>query len=92
MPSDPQTFVSEWKGKVLDGMRSKINDLISHFLCNIGLVEQVKDGTTLRVRLFMPDGDHQMVNISLAGIKSPRASTRQGESSEPWGEEVGLLE
>jgi len=30
-----------------------------------------------------------MVNITLAGIKSPRASTRQGESSEPLGEEVG---
>ncbi|CAA7259116.1 unnamed protein product [Cyclocybe aegerita] len=52
------------------------------------LVEQVRDGTTLRVRLFMPDGEHQMANITLAGVKSPRASTKQGESSEPWGEEA----
>ena len=51
----------------------------------------MRDGTTLRVRLFMPEGDHQMVNITLAGIKSPRASTRQGEASEPLGEEVDLV-
>lgn len=58
---------------------------------NIALVEQVRDGTTLRVRLFMPDGDHQMVNIALAGVKSARVSTKQGESSEPWSEEVKPL-
>lgn len=69
----------------------KTKQYYSSTLCNTGLVEQVRDGTTLRVRLFMPEGDHQMVNITLAGIKSPRASTRQGESSEPLGEEVGLL-
>src|SRR5260221_230973 len=69
---------------------SKLSNIVPQLLCNTGLVEQVKDGTTLRVRLFMPEGDHQMVNITLAGVKSPRASTRQGESSEPLGEEVGL--
>jgi staphylococcal nuclease domain-containing protein 1 len=53
------------------------------------IVEQVKDGTTLRVRLLMPEGDHQMVNIALAGVRSARASTKQGEPAEPWGEEVG---
>lgn len=52
------------------------------------LVEQVRDGTTLRVRLLMPDGEHQMVNIALAGVRSARASTKQGEPSEPWGEEA----
>ncbi|KAF8806427.1 transcription factor [Phlegmacium glaucopus] len=52
------------------------------------IVEQVRDGTTLRVRLLMPDGEHQMVNIALAGVRSARASTKQGELSEPWGEEA----
>ncbi|KAF9566683.1 transcription factor [Agrocybe pediades] len=52
------------------------------------IVEQVRDGTTLRARLIMPDGDHQMVNIALAGVKSARASSKQGEPSEPWGEEA----
>lgn len=52
------------------------------------IVEQVRDGTTLRVRLMMPDGDHQMVNIALAGVRSAKVSTKQGEPSEPWGEEA----
>ncbi|KAG6879666.1 hypothetical protein C0992_013202 [Termitomyces sp. T32_za158] len=52
------------------------------------IVEYVKDGTTLRVRLLLPDGEHQIVNIALAGVRSPRASTKQGELSEPWGEEA----
>lgn len=51
-------------------------------------MEQVRDGTTLRVRLLMPDGEHQVVNIALAGVRSARASNKQGEPSEPWGEEV----
>ncbi|KAI9068054.1 transcription factor [Trametes sanguinea] len=53
-----------------------------------GLVEQVKDGSTLRVRLIMPDGDHQFVNIALAGVRSPRVASKSGETSEQWGEEA----
>ncbi|KAG2072118.1 staphylococcal nuclease [Suillus decipiens] len=52
------------------------------------LVEQVWDGSTLRVRLFMPDGDHQMANIALAGVRCAGISSKQGEPSEPWAEEV----
>ncbi|KAF9012412.1 transcription factor [Cyathus striatus] len=52
------------------------------------IVEQVRDGTTLRVRLLLPDGDHQMANIALAGVRSARASSKQGEASEPCGEEA----
>jgi hypothetical protein len=29
-----------------------------------------------------------MVNIALAGVRSARASSKQGEPSEPWAEEV----
>ncbi|KAH9929615.1 transcription factor [Epithele typhae] len=53
-----------------------------------GLIEQVKDGSTLRIRLIMPDGDHQFVNIALAGVRSSRVSSKPGESTEPWGEEA----
>lgn len=60
------------------------------FFCFPAIVEHVRDGTTLRARLFMPDGEHQVVNIALAGVRSARASAKQGESSEPWGEEVGF--
>jgi hypothetical protein len=52
------------------------------------MVESVREGTTLRVRLFMPDGEHQFVNITLAGARSPRAASKQGETSEPSGDEV----
>jgi hypothetical protein len=54
------------------------------------LVEQVKDGSTVRVRLLMPDGEHQFVNLSLAGVRSPRVSAKPGETSEPWGDEVRI--
>jgi staphylococcal nuclease domain-containing protein 1 len=53
----------------------------------IALVEAVKDGSTLRVRLMLPDETHQIINLSLAGVRSPRAS-RDGEAPEPWGEEA----
>lgn len=36
----------------------------------------------------MPDGEHQFVNIALAGVRSPRVSSRQDEPSEQYGEEV----
>ncbi|KAM6502195.1 hypothetical protein JOM56_002172 [Amanita muscaria] len=71
MPVDSQAFLTEWKGKNLDG-----------------IVEQVRDGTTLRIRLLLPDGDHQVANITLAGVKSPRAAVKPGEISEPFGDEA----
>ncbi|KAI0063561.1 transcription factor [Artomyces pyxidatus] len=52
------------------------------------LVEAVRDGSTLRVRLLMPEGEHQFINIALAGVRSARAASKQGEPSEPWGEEA----
>lgn len=52
------------------------------------LVETVKDGSTLRVRLMLPDDTHQIINLSLAGVRSPRASGREGEPAEPWGDEA----
>lgn len=55
------------------------------------IVEQVRDGTQLRVRLLLDDSKHQIINLVIAGAKSPRASTmRDGEATgaEPWGEEA----
>ncbi|KAI9442378.1 transcription factor [Lactarius indigo] len=52
------------------------------------IVESVRDGTTLRVRLLMPEGEHQFVNITLTGARSPRAASKQGETSEPWADEA----
>lgn len=55
---------------------------------DVALVEQVRDGATLRVRLFMPDGGHQMINIALAGVRCARISSKPDEVSEQWAEEV----
>lgn len=55
------------------------------------IVEQVRDGTQLRVRLLLDENNHQVINLVIAGAKSPRASvTRDGETqaAEPWGEEA----
>lgn len=54
------------------------------------IVEQVKDGSTLRVRLLMPEGDHQFINLALAGVRCARTASKQGEPSEPWGDEVSV--
>ncbi|KAG9316712.1 hypothetical protein JVU11DRAFT_2772 [Chiua virens] len=52
------------------------------------LVEQVRDGSTLRVRLYMPDGEHQLINVALAGVRCARTSSKPDEPSEPWAEEA----
>jgi staphylococcal nuclease domain-containing protein 1 len=45
------------------------------------IVEQVRDGSMLRVRLLLTSRHHQVVNLSLAGIKAPRMSGAGGPSS-----------
>lgn len=52
------------------------------------IVEQVRDGTNLRVRLLLSNDLHQLINIALAGARSPRTAGKEGESAEPFGEEV----
>ena len=37
---------------------------------------------------MLPDDVHQIVNLALAGVRSPRASGREAETAEPWGDEV----
>lgn len=36
----------------------------------------------------MPNGEHQLINIALAGVRCARTSSKPDESSEPWAEEV----
>jgi staphylococcal nuclease domain-containing protein 1 len=56
------------------------------------VVEQVRDGSMLRLRLFLSPRHHQLINLSLAGVKSPRVSGGGGpgsnEPSEPFAEEA----
>ena len=39
----------------------------------------------------MPEGEHQFVNVTLAGARSPRAASKPGETSEPWADEVSHI-
>ncbi|KAJ2815836.1 hypothetical protein IWW50_006698, partial [Coemansia erecta] len=53
-------------------------------------VEQVRDASTLRVMLHLPDA-HQMVTLMLAGVKAPMVRTNvpgQQDVVEPFGEEA----
>ncbi|KAG8759264.1 hypothetical protein FRC14_006340 [Serendipita sp. 396] len=52
-----------------------------------GIVEQVRDGSTVRVRLLLSDELHQLVTISLAGIRCPRIG-KEGETPEPFAEDA----
>ncbi|CAO1630889.1 unnamed protein product [Parajaminaea phylloscopi] len=56
------------------------------------IVEQVRDGSLLRIRLLLTPKRHQLINLHLAGIKTPRVSGGGGPNSvdtggEPFGEE-----
>ncbi|CEH17477.1 Transcriptional coactivator p100 [Ceraceosorus bombacis] len=56
------------------------------------VVEQVRDGSMIRVRLFLGARHHQIINLSLAGVKAPRVTGGGGpasnnDPSEPFGEE-----
>ncbi|AFR93247.2 nuclease domain-containing protein 1 [Cryptococcus neoformans C23] len=56
------------------------------------IVEQVRDGTQLRVRLLLDEHNHQFINLVLAGAKSPRSGNPRGDgeasNAEPWGDEA----
>lgn len=52
------------------------------------IVENVRDGSTVRVRLLLSDSEHQLLNVAMAGVRTPRTSMKQGEIAEQGGEEV----
>jgi staphylococcal nuclease domain-containing protein 1 len=45
----------------------------------------------LRVRLLLPNGFHQFVNMSLAGVRCARTANKQGEAAEQWADEVSYV-
>ncbi|KAH8916110.1 transcription factor [Atractiella rhizophila] len=50
--------------------------LTTHKGTNIdALVESVQSGSTLRVRLLLSPTSHQLINLTLAGIRTPRAKS-----------------
>jgi hypothetical protein len=73
MPTDSQAFINEYKGRDIDG------GTISNVSCTpprrclrmlflVAIVEQVRDGSAIRVRLLLENGLHQFVNL----VRLPR--------------------
>ncbi|KAG1640187.1 hypothetical protein G6F44_007079 [Rhizopus delemar] len=55
------------------------------------IIEQVRDGSTFRVLLLLPDNSQQIVTLSLSGIKASACKRDNAEdtaTSEPFGEEA----
>ena len=59
MPADPHAFINEHKGKDIDGEKQQLFEC----MLMIAIVEQVRDGTQIRVRLLLDDHTHQFVNL-----------------------------
>lgn len=65
------------------------------FLIYIAIIEQVRDASTYRVLLLLPDNKQQLTTLFLSGIKAPTCK-REGlpadqadtTTSEPFGEEA----
>ncbi|OBZ88433.1 Nuclease domain-containing protein 1 [Choanephora cucurbitarum] len=52
------------------------------------VIEQVRDGSTFRVLLILPDGTQQIITLFLSGIKAPACKRDNSDDiSEPFGEE-----
>lgn len=51
------------------------------------IVESVRDGSTLRVRLLISASEHKIVNLAIGGIKAPRMGGGGEIGGEPWAEE-----
>lgn len=65
------------------------------------IVEQVRDGATVRLRLILDPENHQIINLNMCGVRAPRAPFRQfgqtqtnaqsvapnDSKAEPFGEE-----
>ncbi|WBW75477.1 Tudor domain and nuclease, Snd1 [Schizosaccharomyces osmophilus] len=54
-----------------------------------GVIENIRDGDQLRVRLLLKPRRHQYINVSLAGVRCPRATHTYGDQppteEEPFG-------
>ena len=57
------------------------------------IVEQTSNASTLRVRLMFTNEEHAFANVTLAGVRAPKASSHTPNSTapsgaEPWGDEA----
>ncbi|ORY95214.1 hypothetical protein BCR43DRAFT_458884 [Syncephalastrum racemosum] len=53
------------------------------------VIEQVRDASTFRVLVTLPDKSHQYLNLMLSGVKAPAAKRDNSDApAEPFGEEA----
>lgn len=50
------------------------------------IIEAVPNGSTVRARLLVSPTEHQVISLSLAGLRAPRASNNVGENGEENGD------
>ena len=50
------------------------------------VIEAVPNGSTVRARLLVSPTEHQVISLSIAGLRAPRASNNAGESGEENGD------
>jgi hypothetical protein len=73
MPVDSQAFIDQYKGQDIDGKpeclavsTTAAKDTVEQDLTSIrilAIVEQVRDGSSIRVRLLLDDDSHQFINL-----------------------------
>lgn len=57
----------------------------------VGLVEQVRDGSNVKIRLLLSNDNHQYINLSLLGVRSPKIKRDDLiEEGEEFGEQSKL--
>jgi staphylococcal nuclease domain-containing protein 1 len=57
--------------------------LLKVFKTNIAVIEQVREGSSFRVLLFLSEMEHQFINLNLSGIITPKTE----EPAEPFAQE-----
>ncbi|TIB70609.1 transcription factor [Wallemia mellicola] len=78
---------------VLYTMPSDLQSFVDKYSRNIftAVVEQVRDGHTLRLRLLLSDLSHQYITLALAGVRSPKVGREDlAEAAEEFGPQARL--
>lgn len=69
MPVDSQGFIDQYKGRDIDGpwfflvCPGAAGAWLTSADISLAIVEQVRDGSSIRVRLLLEDGSHQFINL-----------------------------
>lgn len=86
-------LISDFKSINLSFPEDPLN-FLSQFKNNElnAIIEAVPNGSTVRARLLLSNHHHQIVNLSIAGVRAPRATGlgAEGSAGEEFGDEVSI--